>query len=166
VNPSAQAIALYEGFHKEAPREIGVLPGSIMPREVVLLGEAKTVFYRSKKRDPLTYEKPKSAIDYYHPHEGGVNLYLADLRYAGRRYRVPAFIRNSDSFVRLGQCVGFEYWDGEDEERSVDGVTPYPELFATSRKRGAALLAIQDRKKVLAIAWGGRLRVEPRGIVY
>jgi hypothetical protein len=164
--PSRQAIALYEGFHKEEPKEIGALPEDIIPAEVVLLGEAKTVFYRSRKRDPLTHEKPEEAIDYYHSHEGGVSLYLTDKRFAGRRCRVPRFIRESDSLVRLGQCLGFEYWDGEGEERGVDAVRPYPELFAVSRNRGAALVAIQGRKQVLAVVWGGRLRVEPRGIVY
>ena len=166
MGASPQAIALYEGFHKEEPRRVGAFPSAFsIPDEVVLLGDADFVLYRSRKRDPLTYRKPAQPIDYIHEHDGGVKAYTTDKRVRGARKSVPKYIQNVGSLVLLGQCIGFGYFRYVDDDLvEVEGRRPYPELCAIPS--GKALLAIQDKRHVLAMIWGGKLGVEPRGIVH
>jgi hypothetical protein len=64
--------------------------------------------------------------------------------------------------VRLGQCLGFEY---ESPSGAIEAVTepPLPELYTITT--GRALLVIQGKRRICALIWGGKLRVESRGIV-
>ena len=157
-----KAVAIYEGFHRFAPRKIGEFhPSLVIPSRVNLQGVALNVLYRSDKIDPETLKKPRKPLDYIHEHDSkGVNLYLP--RGPGELVEVPAWIRDAKALSKLGTCLGFKFKrDGKDIE--AEGRAPMPELYTTSN--GKALLVIQSKRDVLAIVWGGKLRVEPRGIV-
>jgi hypothetical protein len=124
------------------------------------MGPALYVLYRSAKLDPLTYAKPKKPIDYIHKHKAGVKVYRVDTDDGPERV-VPQYIHSPTALVLLGKCLGFGYtdYDGDDVDAECKG----PELF--SIPSGKALLVIEKRRKVVALIWGGKLRVEPRGIV-
>ncbi|MDP2607317.1 MAG: hypothetical protein Q8S00_32670 [Deltaproteobacteria bacterium] len=160
----SKAVKLYEGFHKYEPRSIGEFPTSFfVPQEAVWVGLAKNVMYRSEKLDPLTYED-EGAIDYIHEHGANVKAYRIDGDAEGPIRTVPKWIWGVQELVCLGQCLGFEYIDHD--SKKCEGVVqkPFPDLYTTPD--GRALLVIQGRKTVLALLWGGKLNVEPRGIVH
>lgn len=159
-NPSRRAVGLYEGFHQYEPKTITVSRGD-MPRAVQYLGPANAVLYRSGKCDPTTGFKPKSPRDYIHEHERGVNVYRVGV---SADTKVPQTIAGAGELVLLGKCLGFSYFDEDGEVVEVGARTPYPELY--SIPSGRALVVVQGKSKILALIWGGRLGVEPRGIVH
>jgi hypothetical protein len=162
--PGRRALKMYTDFHQLEPKKIGAFGSSFaIPSEVVLAGPAKNVLYRSGKRDPATLKKPPRPLDYIHEHDDGVKVYRTDLRDGSVR-RVPDFITGVGELVLLGQCLGFAYLDHDGEEIEAQVRTPYPELYTIPS--GRALLVVQDKRRVLALIWGGRLGVEPRGIVH
>lgn len=153
---------MYYDFHQYEPRKIGAFSrGFRIPRAAGLAGDAVHVMYRSGKKDPVTLEKPKRPLDYIHEHDAGVKVYRTDLDENARR--VPSFITDVKELVLLGECLGFAYDDGE-VEIDAQVRSPFPELYTIPS--GKALLVIQDKRDVLALIWGGRLGVEPRGIVH
>lgn len=157
-----RAIAIYEGFHRFAPHEVGEFHGSFkIPSRVNRQGPAVDVLYRSDKVDPETLKKPRKPIDYIHEHDSkGVHTYLP--RGPGEVVEVPDWIRNATALSKLGVCLGFKFKrDGKVVEGK--GKRPYPELYCTAN--GKALIIVQDKRDVIAIVWGGKLDVEPRGIV-
>lgn len=157
-----QAIAKYVEFHQLEPNEIGEFPSSFrIPTEAGVAGPALFVLYRSGKRDPLTRIVPDKPVDYIHEHEKGVKLYLPDETEEPVK-KVPQWITRIKSLTRLGDCLGFGFLqDGVEIE--AEGTKPLPELYTIPS--GKALLVIQGKRKVLALIWGGKLRVESRGIV-
>lgn len=158
-----KAIKLYEDFHKYEPRKIGEFPASFeIPQEATLVGDAKNVMYRSTKLNPITY-RDEGAIDYIHDHEKGVRVYRTDARAEGPVRVVPKRIWGVGELVFLGKSLGYTYRDHDGDEIEAVVRRPYPNLYATPD--GRALLIIH-RSKVLALIWGGRLGVEPRGIVH
>lgn len=162
MSPSRKAVQLYEGFHKFAPRDVGPFPDSFkIPREAVRAGRAEYVLYRSDKLNPVTHED-EGVIDYIHEHKEGVIVLVTSRDIDGPLVKVPKYIRDTKTLIFLGECLGFGYRDGrgliEAEARA-----PRPELFTLPS--GKALLVIQGRRKVEAIIKGGKLGVEPRGIV-
>lgn len=163
-----QAVSLWETFNGLDWTEIGAFEPSIrIPEKMVVLGAAEHVCYRSKKRDPETWRVPQRAVDYIHEHGKGVRVCVpmsSKLREPGdRMIQVPLYIRGVSALARLGECLGFAFRD-KGEVIEVDGKRPLPELFSVAS--GKALFIIQDRAKVEAIIWGGRLDVEARGIVH
>lgn len=157
-----QAVAIYEGFHRYSPRKIGEFhPSFKLPSRVNKQGPAVDVLYRSGKVDPETLKKPRKPLDYIHEHDSkGVTLYLP--RGPGPTIETPAWIRNATALSRLGLCLGFKFKrDGQVVEAKAKA--PLPELYTTAN--GKALVVVQDKRDVLAIVWGGKLDVEPRGIV-
>lgn len=162
-------ITKYRQFHAHEPRKIGEFhPDLEIPDVAACMGQAKQVLYRSDKLNPETLED-EGWIDYFHDHDAGVQLYrcdqaalvdqLADLR------TVPAWLRRTRELTWLGKCLGFTYVDQVTGKKCPAKATaPLPELFCTPS--GKALLVIQGKRKILAMAWGGRLGVEPRGIVH
>jgi len=82
---------------------------------------------------------------------------------------VPAEIagkRDGIAIYRLGTCLGFTYSTPEGEEMEAKVRAPLPELYASASRK--VLLVIDtagNTAKVLAILWGGSMRVEDRGIV-
>jgi len=156
------AVAIYEGFHRFAPRKVGEFhPSMKIPSRVNKQGPAVDVLYRSNKTDPETLKKPRKPIDYIHEHDSkGVFTYLP--RGPGELVETPHWIRDAKALCRLGHCLGFKFKrDGKIVE--AKGKKPLPELYCTAN--GKALVVVQDKRDVLALVWGGKLDVEPRGIV-
>lgn len=162
MNEHDEAVAIYEGFHRFAPRKVGEFhPSFKLPSRVNKQGPAVDVLYRSNKVDPETLKKPRRSIDYIHEHDSrGVHTYLP--RGPGEVVEVPAWIRNASALAKLGDCLGFKFKrDGQVIE--AKGKKPLPELYCTSN--GKCLIVVQDKRDVIALVWGGKLDVEPRGIV-
>ena len=160
-----KAEKLFEDFHKYEPNSVEQFPGSFsIPDRAVLVGPAVYVLYRSAKYDPVTLEKPKKPINYIHEHSKGVNVYRLDAdEDDGPERAVPKRIHSPTALVLLGKCLGFGYTDhyGDEVEASPSGRGA--ELYSIPSGRG--LLVIENRREVVALMWGGNLRVEPRGIV-
>jgi hypothetical protein len=156
------AIAIYEGFHRFAPRKVGEFhPRFKLPSRVNKQGPSVDVLYRSDKTDPETFKKPRKPQDYIHEHDSkGVYTYLP--RGPGELIETPDWIRDAKALSCLGKCLGFKFKrDGKVVE--AVGKDPLPELYTTAN--GKALIIIQGKRDVLALVWGGKLDVEPRGIV-
>lgn len=157
----SKAVKLYEDFHKYSPNKIAPFPASVkIPQEVVCIGPAVHILYRSAKCDPITYLKPNGPIDYIHEHKAGVKVYLVGDKEEGPLRKVPRYIRGVEEITFLGKCLGFAFLD---EGETIGAECTSCELFAIPS--GKALLIIEKKKKLLAIIWGGKLNVEPRGIV-
>jgi hypothetical protein len=164
-SPGRSAIKMYQDFHQHEPRKIGSFgPRFEIPHVVRLAGPAVNVLYRSDKVDPETGRMPKGPLDYIHDHDSGVNVYRVDTDCDGLDKSVPAFIRDVKDLVLLGDCLGFSYRDEDGAVIEASSTRPFPELYTIPS--GRALLVVQGKRKVLAIAWGGRLGVEARGIVH
>ena len=158
-----KAERLFETFHQYDPIAVGDFgKGFKIPREANYVGEAKTMFYTSDKLNPETSED-EGWINYFHEHEGGVRMYVLDEKREGEWRRVPKWIHATKALVRLGDCDGFEYVDFDGGTVEAKSTGRKPEWYTTPS--GKALLVIQDKRSVLAIAWGGSLNVEWRGVV-
>lgn len=155
------AIKKYLDFHQLDPREVGEFPPSFkIPKEIVFVGKAISVAYRSDKLNPLT-GADEGTIDYIHKHDAGVKMYRSDLRKTPRK--VPKRICEAKWLVLIGDCLEFTY-EGEDgSEVKAKTYKPYPELYTIPS--GKALLIVERKRRVAALIWGGKLNVERRGIV-
>ena len=161
-NDLVVAVAIYEGFHRFAPRKVGEFhPSFKLPSRVNKQGPSVDVLYRSDKTDPETLKKPRKPLDYIHEHDSkGVHTYLP--RGPGELVETPHWIRDAQALAKLGDCLGFKFKRGGKIIEAV-GKKPLPELYCTAN--GKALIVVQDKRDVLALMWGGKLDVEPRGIV-
>jgi len=159
-NPDDVAAARdkYEEFHRYAPKKEIFEKSFSIPTKMRKAGKAKWVTYRSSKVDPATLKKPKKPVDYIHEHNAGVHTYLPD----DPDTDVPSSYRQVDALVKLGENLGFCFVDDDGEEIEAEGQGKLPKLYSTPD--GKCLLVIQDRKKVLAMMWGGGLGVFARGI--
>jgi len=158
-----KAEKLFETFHQYESMKVGDFHSSFaIPREANYVGEAKTMFYSSDKLNPETGED-EGCIHYFHEHEGDVGMHVLDENRDGEWCKVPKRIYGVDALVRLGTCEGFEYEGLDGKLAKAEATGRAPEWFCTPS--GKALLVIQDKKQVLAILWGGDLRVEWRGVV-
>lgn len=158
-----KAERLFETFHQYDPISVGELHRRFrIPRYANYVGEAKTMFYTSDKLNPETGED-EGWINYFHEHEGGVRMYVLGADRDGERRRIPRWIYDTKALVRLGDCDGFEYVDFDGETVEAKSTGKKPEWYTVPS--GKALLVIQDKRSVLAIAWGGSLNVEWRGVV-
>lgn len=148
-------------FHQFGPRGSGPFaPYLSIPRRARRVGNAKYVLYRSDKLNPSTGED-EGFIDYIHEHDPGVHTYRADDS-VGPMVRVPEFLLECSRLVFLGECLGFGYADAKGlVEAEPDGRTA--ELYTLPS--GKALLVIEDKSRICAMMWGGKLGVESRGIV-
>jgi hypothetical protein len=165
VVSAKRAIELYEEFHKFKPRQTGEFPASFeIPQHGFKVGTAKHVMYRSDKLHPLTHID-EGEIDYIHEHHAGVKVVRFDARARdGVAVKIPKWIWNTSALVKLGKCLGFQYKDAYGDEVDAEATEPLPSLYATPN--GKALLVIQGRSKLIAVIYGGKLGVEPRGIVH
>lgn len=162
----SRAVRKYVEFHQHEPKKISVGKASFrLPEVATLVGDAVHVLYQSDKLNPTTGED-EGWIDYIHEHGDGVKLYRCDraAEAIGVERVVPAWLRNTTELTWLGRCLGFAYREPDGHEVAAHGTTPLPELYTTPN--GKALVVIQGKSRVLALAWGGRLGVEARGIVH
>lgn len=158
-----KAADLYEAFHRYEPKKIGEFhPSFIIPSHVYKQGPSVNVMYRSGKVDPSTLKKPRKPVDYIHDHDKGVNTYL--VKGEGQRVETPGWIQELAALTLIGQCLGFAFKDPEGKLVEAEGKRPLPELYAAPN--GRALLVVEGKSKLVAIIYGGRLDVEPRGIVH
>jgi hypothetical protein len=154
---------LYETFHQFEPTEVGAFAhGFKIPHEANHVGEAKTMYYSSDKLNPETGED-EGWIRYFHENDGDVRLCVMDSYRAGDRRKIPKWIRESQALVLLGECDGFDYEDFDGNIVEAKATGQKPEWYCVPS--GKALLVIQDRRRVLAVLWGGDLHVEWRGVV-
>lgn len=160
-----KAERLFETFHQYEPVKVGAFGKSFkIPDEANWVGEAKQMLYTSDKLNPETGED-EGWISYYHDHEGGVKLCIVGdhNKVGGELRKVPKWIRETKALTRIGDCDGFTYIDFDGKKREAKATGRKPEWYAIPS--GKALLVIQDKRRVLAIAWGGTLAVEWRGVV-
>jgi hypothetical protein len=148
------AVGKFEEFHRYGPKKLQEVKLEI-PARVKKLGGCKYVLYRSGKVDPATLKKPRKPVDYIHEHDAGVVAYSVT---GAADTDVPKSFRETTAVVYLGKCLGFAVKDGPEAEATE----PLPDLCCTPD--GKCLLVVQDRKKVLAMMWGGALGVFARGI--
>lgn len=163
-----KAERLFETFHAFEPIDVGEFhPRFRVPRSAALVGDAKVMYYRSDKLNPETHAD-EGWIHYYHDHKDGVRTYLTK-EVLGKDYlaadirRVPRWIYQTSALVRIGDCEGLDYEDHDGELREIRRTGRAPEWYCVPS--GKALLIVQDKKTVLGIVWGGKLRVEDRGVV-
>lgn len=162
------AVDLYEAFHRYEPQNIGEFaPGFRIPTHVYRQGKAIDVLYRSRKTDPETLKRPRKPIDYIHDHDSeGMTTYLVEGD--GERIETPDWIRDAEALTSLGLCLAFTFEAPSGAVVKGKGTQPLPELYALQVgwvNVRSALLVVEDKRSVVAIMWGGELRVEPRGIV-
>lgn len=160
----SRAIKKYLDFHQQEPVKVGTMSVTI-PASAFLVGTATDVLYRSDKLNPTTLED-EGWIDYIHEHDRGVNVYRTDRGAIelGPERSVPAWLVRTTELVWLGFCLGFSYTSKDGGHVDAKGTKPLPELWTTPN--GKALLVIQNKRTLIAMMWGGRLGVEPRGIVH
>lgn len=145
---------LFSSFHSFKPKKIDTMAsGFKIPKELHLVGQVISISYQSNKWG--------KKADYIHHASLGVNLYLK--KGIGPKFSVPSWIYKTDSLVRLGLCLGYEYEDESGEIVITEASSPLPELFSVPS--GKSLLIIEDRLKVHGVLWGGGLNVKPEGIV-
>lgn len=166
-NDQTKAVRKYAQFHRKDPTKVNAVDFEI-PEQAQLLGSSLAIRYVSTKIDPTTGKPPRNGLQgYNHDHDSGVNVYVPKTN--GDLHLVPLFITRAQALVQLGHCLGFEYEDEEGEHHDkVYGEYPHsisnlPGLYTT--ECGHALLVIRGHQKLLAVIWGGSLRVEARGIV-
>jgi hypothetical protein len=162
----SRAITKYVQFHQHDPKKVATFAREIViPATASWVGKAKNVLYRSDKLNPST-GIDEGWIDYIHDHDAGVNTYRFDRGSAavGVERTVPATHRNADELVWLGQCLGFDYIDHDGGVQVAKGTRPLPDLFCSPS--GRCLYIIQSKRTLIAMVWGGKLGVEPRGIVH
>ena len=158
-----EAIDKYVEFNSMDPKEIGdFAKGFRIPSIAIMCGDANYILYRSDKLNPTTGED-EGVIDYIHHHKKGVKVYRTDDSAEGYVRKVPRKIYSAKWLVLLGDCMGFAYEDINGVKVEAKANKPYPELYTTPD--GRALLVIEDKKRVDALIWGGKLGVERRGIV-
>lgn len=158
------AVEKYLEFHRYDAKHLDTVDIQI-PEIVYKGGKGGWVTYRSRKVDPSTLVRPKRPVDYIHEFDAGVNIYRPDAGEGRERTTVPDEFRHVGALVKLGMCLGFEY-------KNAGGVTeaqtsrPLPELACCINARGESkcLYVIQDRRRVIALIWGGALGVFARGI--
>jgi hypothetical protein len=151
------ATRLFTGFHDYDPRDVGKLNASlIIPEAVFYAGPCTYVTYRSNKWNDGTH-------DYIHKIESypRVSLGFVD-EDTGRTRRVPSRISNNATLVQIQtRAIGFGYrkLDGEEQHAEVSGCQWFWHPV------GKALLLIRNKRKLVAIAWGGKLDFKPQGLV-
>jgi hypothetical protein len=157
-----KAEKLFADFHGYEPEEISQFPDSFfIPEYAAFAGPAMYVLYLSAKCDPVTMKKPTKPVNYIHEHEEGVKVYIVDSD-EGPERKVPKYIHSADALTFLGVCTGFGY--SEEDGSEVEATcTKNVGLYAIPSGKG--LLVIEGKRKVAALIWGGKLNVEPRGIV-
>lgn len=166
-----KAIRMFRLFHSRDWRGEGDFHKDLMiPGFIYRVGDAVNTDYESDKLNPETGED-EGWIPYTHEHDAGVGVYmprgelkLTEEEAEADRVTVPAWIRNTDQMTWLGRCLGFRFREEGGRVVEAKGTKPLPELYASPS--GKALFVIQNKRRLIAIIWGGSLAVERRGIVH
>lgn len=146
----------YVEFNDADPKTTGPLSLRQLPEAVYYVGKMKWTAYASKKWEG-------KSNNYVHDHDDGVKLYMTKASAGVRAVHLPEWLVRVKTFVKLGRCIGLGFIDpaGVEAESQGDGGS---ELYCTPN--GRALLVIQDKRRLEAIIWGGKLDVQARGIVH
>ncbi len=152
-----QAVDAYTMFQALEPKKIGTFRNLVIPSHIQRVGQAVQVRYSSRKWE-------NKVNHYYHDHEAGVRLYAPDAD--GPNTAVPAYIREARALALLGKCQGYTFNPEEGGEDVKIQFSPMPELYTTPNKKALLVIDVSGNSAVLvALAWGGGLIVEDRGIV-
>lgn len=151
-----RAVDTFEGFNDYEIRGYERFAKEIrVPARLPFVGPCKWVTYRSNKWNDGTH-------DYIHTIESFPSVRLCVPGEDFDEVSVPARVRNATTLAQIGTQAlgaGFENDAGESELRVPRGSQWY---WSPSAK---ALYLIAKRERLVAVLWGGRLDVEPRGIV-
>jgi hypothetical protein len=144
-----RGVEMYLKFHQLEPKNVGQLSISKIPSSVKCVGKMVNTKYASKKWEGVTNF-------YTHDHDSGVKIY-----FPGSGAHTPSFITNATTLVKLGRCISLEYVNHRGDECYAEG-NAGTELYCIPS--GKALVVVQDKRKIEAIIYGGKLTVEARGI--
>lgn len=150
------AIKTFEGFHAYDHKTVEKFKREVkVPEYMEYAGPCLWVLYRSDKWNDGTH-------DYIHTIESYPKVKCCYPGSGGQKIRVPAKVRDATTVALLGlRALGFAYkQDGEEYEAKVPADSEW--FWSPSAK---ALYCIGGRSRLLSVIWGGRLDVEPRGIV-
>lgn len=156
-NDLRPAVEVFEKFNDFDISDVHAFSGSLkIPGTVEVVGKATQILYKSKKWSDGSH-------GYYHEIESYPRVRVGvTQRGTGRETKLPQRIINTETLTQIGErSLGYEY-EAEDGEKYE--VNPPRSVWYWS-VRGRALLLIQDKRKLLAVVWGGDLDVRPEGIV-
>jgi hypothetical protein len=127
----------------------------VVPERMPVAGPCKWVTYKSDKWGDGTH-------DYIHKITSYPRVKCALVGGDFPERTIPAKIRSAKTLSQIGlRALGFAYdQDGEEVEAKVPRGTEW--FWSQS---GRALYLIHNKRKLVAVIWGGKLNVEPRGIV-
>jgi hypothetical protein len=151
------AVEVFEKFNDFDLNDIGAFPASLkIPKTVEVVGKATEVLYQSKKWNDGSH-------GYYHEIESYPRVRVGvTKRGTGRVTKLPQRLLSTETLTQIGErSLGLIYEDADGEKYEVN---PPRSVWFWS-VRGRALLLIQDKRKLLAVVWGGDLDVRPEGIV-
>jgi hypothetical protein len=152
----SQATKTFESFNEYPSKGVSKFAKEIVvPERMPSPGPCRWVTYRSDKWKNGTH-------DYIHKISSYPRVKCV---MAGEDYptvKVPLKVRNATTLTQIGlRALGFAFeYDGEEYEAKVPAGT---EWFWSQSAR--ALYLIQNKRKLIALVWGGQLNVEARGIV-
>jgi hypothetical protein len=152
----SQAVKTFEDFNEYPSKGASKFAREIIiPERMPCPGPCRWVTYRSDKWNDGTH-------DYIHTITSYPRVKCA---MAGENYptvKVPAKVRNATTLTQIGlRALGFAFeYDDDEYEAKVPAGT---EWFWSQTAR--ALYLIQNKRKLVAVIWGGKLNGEPRGIV-
>jgi hypothetical protein len=161
LNPSGPGINraedIFTQFHARDPKNVGKFPFEV-PSSIYHVGPCQWVTYRSDKWNDGTH-------DYVHEITSfpRVKCCLVKLEgLSGNRIAVPKKIQGTQTLTQIGlKSLGIGFVDDDGQEMEIS--TPNSAWYWSSK--GKALLCVQKKRRLVAIIWGGKLDVEPRGIV-
>ncbi len=152
------AVEVFEDFHDFDHRRIGKFDGRMrIPSAVWVPGPCKYVTYKSDKWGKGTYEYIHTITSFPR-----VRIGLVEKFDGARRVTVPARVQKVEAVTLIGRCTGFSYVDVDGEAVECATNAKHEWFWSPSAK---ALILVEGKRRVVAVVWGGKLNVEPRGIV-
>lgn len=149
------AAADFATFHNFDPKRVDYAPRVTVPSQIPVVGSCEWVLYRSNKWGEGTH-------DYIHEITSHPRVMVGIVGdRGGKMTKVPKRIQQTKSVSLIGKCLGWQFTD-KDGESMETKVTRCQWWWS---KPGRALLAVEDKRRIVAIVWGGKLNVEARGIV-
>lgn len=151
------AVKTFEGFHQYDHKDVGQFKREIIvPERMSYAGPCLWVTYKSDKWGEGTH-------DYVHKIESYPKVKCCIVEDTGKTIKVPARVRDATTLSLIGlRALGFAFEDGKDGETEAKLPRSAEWFWSPSAK---ALYCIENRSTLAAVIWGGKLDVEPRGIV-